>query len=378
MNCMKKLVCCAVLTVAFHATTARSLPDRDAPKVSDLIYGPAVVSTGSVFTVSLTASDPLGVESITFFASPNQGYFYPCSSQSTPFTLMNGTNFDGTWKVECFIEEGTPSQMYAFNYNCIDTAGHSAYELIRNGFEVSGGPAADYTAPEIKSIEVKGDSGTDPVVTAGTQVNVYLTITDVSGSGVDLDASYVKIHQSVGNMVPCSSDGFMLNSGSVTDGVFLASCTVPRDTPNGEYWLEVHVYDAQFNWAEQTVDDAFEVVGGAVPDHTPPKITQLTYTPAGGIQRGSPDGPLYVTAVVSDTESGVDYVNFEARESYTQALLCSGAMDLQQGGNSSAGTWAFSCVVPADAEVDFYTGSVFAFDKQNNEAMSSSGFQVLA
>jgi hypothetical protein len=352
----------AVLAISTHVQ-ATTFPDPNAPKIEGLVYGPKVVPTGSVFTVSLTASDPQGVDHVTFSAYPNEGWWIPCSDAKL-FTLVNGTALEGTWEAECPIPAGTPSQTYAFNYNCVDSEGHSTFKTFKDGFDVSGGPVAEYDAPVIEKISCA------EVVEAGTMLDVFLTIADASG--VDTVTSYVKVHETDGSFVPCSSEQFVQESGSPTEGVFRASCLVPADTPNGDYYLEVHVYDTQKNPAQQTVESAFEVVGGAAPDHIAPSITDITYSDS-TVEIGQ---TMSLTASISDLQSGVDYVNFQAREPYTQELLCDGPMHLQSG-DMTAGIWDFSCDVPAGSIIGYYTGAVYAFDNQNNEAMMTSSFSVI-
>lgn len=356
----------SLLAVALASSTVSSLAASKTrpPKIESISYGPAVVSTGSAFIATLTASDPLGVEQVTFSSYPNKGWWYPCS-ESKHFKMINGTTFDGTWQVECAIPAGTPNQMYAFNYNCIDTAGANTYETFKQGFQVTGGPDAEYTAPTIEKISC------DDTVTAGSMLDVFLTIRDESG--VETSMSYVKVHETTGNVVPCSSTEFVLESGVSTNGVFRASCLVPEGTPNGQYYLEVHVYDTQKNPAEQIVQDAFEVVGGAVPEIVPPTISNMKYANS-NVERGQ---TLSVTATVSDAQSGVNHVNYQAREPYSQELLCQGSMFLQSG-DSASGVWAFSCEVPLDIDFGYYSGSFNAFDNQNNQGMSSAGFNVVS
>lgn len=354
------------LAVSVGVGATDQLPDPKAPKVTDLTYGPDVVPTGSAFTVSLTASDPVGVDRVSFSAYPNQGWWYPCQDVKE-FKLVNGTALEGTWQAECPIAAGTPNQIYAFNYNVVATDGKNTYMTFKDGFGVSGGPEAEYEAPEILKVS------NDQTVNAGTMLDIYLTVSDVSG--VDTSMSYVNLHEAVGNYLPCSAVDFLLDSGTATDGVFKASCSIPADTPNGDYWFEVHVYDTQKNPAELRVDNAVEVVNGAAPDHTPPKISDMTYT-NDKVERGQ---VLSVTSTVSDegnNQSGIDYVKFQARESYTQALLCEGDMTLQTG-DMNRGQWTFSCEVPSDSMISYYTGAVYAFDNQNNEGMMSRGFSVV-
>jgi hypothetical protein len=173
-------------------------------------------------------------------------------------------------------------------------------------------------------------------------------------------------------MNPCAAKGFVLQSGTPTDGVFKASCLLPADTANGVYWFETHVYDKQNNYVELRVDDAFEVVGGATPDHVPPSITNMKYADS-TVERGA---MLSVTTTVTDLDAGVDFVNFQAAESYSETLLCRGAMHLESG-DMTSGVWAFSCEVPMDMEIANYGGSVYAFDNQNNQAMWTLGFNVI-
>jgi len=356
----QSLVLLSVLLVVTDSFDPR--PSND-PTVDSFTYGPSTVPVnngGGMFTATITVADPLGIDRVAFSATPEQGWWYPCPD-STEFTMINGTAIEGTWEVECPLSSDTPSQEYSIKYWAFDTAGNYATKTVQQGFAATGGPDADYDAPVIDSISCA------ETMSAGSMLDVYLAIEDASGVGSN---SYVKVHETDGNYFPCSATEFVLDSGTATDGVYRASCLVPVDTPNGEYYLEVHVYDTQNNPTEQIVDDAFEVVNGAVPDHTAPAIA-ITYA-EDAVYMGE---TLHVTASVSDAGSGVRNVNFEGKESYSQTSICKGPMTLQSG-DSAVGVWAFSCEVPHGVDSGVYEGDVYAFDNQNNQGKSSKSFTV--
>ncbi len=83
-----------------------------------------------------------------------------------------------------------------------------------------------------------------------------------------------------------------------------------------------------------------------------------------------------MTAHVSDADTGVNHVDFLAMDAYTSKKLCSGSMVLTSG-DYKDGTWSFGCVVPADAEYSTYSAQVHAYDNQNNQGYSTSGFNVV-
>lgn len=355
------LVSLLVLLVVVESSGPR--PSNE-PTVESFTYGPSRVAVddgGGVFTATLTVADPLGVDKVIFSARPEEGFWYPCPD-ATRFTMINGTAFEGTWEVECDLSSDTPTQDYSIMYAAYNTAGYDATKTVKSGFVATGGPAADYDAPVIDSVSCA------ETLAAGSMLDVYLAIKDASGVGSN---SYVKVHETNGNDVPCSATDFVLDSGTATDGVYRASCLVPAETPNGEYFLEVHVYDTQNNPTEQNVDDAFEVVNGAMPDSTPPAIA-ITYD-KNPVYLGD---TLHVTASVSDTGSGVrGDVTWNAKESYSQVSICKGPMTLQSGDYTN-GVWAFSCEVSHDVYAGVYEGAVYAYDNQNNQGHSYESFTV--
>jgi hypothetical protein len=334
---------------------------KTAPSI-ELSYGPKVVTAGNTFSVSLAASDPAGIDRVTFSATPNKGWYFPCS-EATQFSLVNGTVYDGMWMVECPTLADTPSQLYGFTYNCFNTMGDSVGDYIKTGFQVKGGPEAEYNPPVIESVTCS------ETVTAGSTLSIYLKITD--DSGVAGSTSYVQLHQTNGHVYFAATD-FVLDSGTTTDGTWVASTVVDSDIPNGQYWFEIHVYDTQNNPAQLNVQDGVEVVGGAEPDHIAPSIADFKYADT-TVEWGQ---TLYLSATISDQQSGIDYVNFAARESYSQTLCCEGPMTLKNGDKTS-GVWEFSCVVPSDIDIAYYEGAIYAYDNQNNEGYTTSSFQVV-
>ena len=101
----KSLILSATLATFCNASIVQSHPNKNDPTIEDFNYGPDVVPTGTSFKATLTASDPLGIDRVTFKAYPNNGFWYPCL-EVTNFSLVNGTVFDGVWQVECPIPAG--------------------------------------------------------------------------------------------------------------------------------------------------------------------------------------------------------------------------------------------------------------------------------
>ena len=337
---------------------------RDVIDVESFTYGPSSVQVNDgVFTASITVSSPNGINSVMFSSLPLQGWWMPCPDVKK-FELTNGTTYAGTWTASCGpFDESTPEQQYSIKYVATDTAKNDAYEIVKDGFTVMGGPIAEYDSPVLSKVTTGADT-----VTAGSTVDIYTTIQDASG--IDTTASYIQVRQ--GAYSPCVATGFTLVSGTATDGVYKASCALPTSTVNGEYELDLHVYDTQKNPAELVVEGAFAVEGGADVDTIPPKFADFTYAN----DKVSVGDTLTVTVTVSDDGSGVSDVHFVAKEPQLQTKICSGPMT-KQSGDETSGVWGYSCVIPDGTYMGVYTGEVYATDKQNNQGFTSKGFQVV-
>lgn len=334
--------------------------DKTGPIVSDFTYTKSV-EVESFFTASITLSDPFGVDRVSFNAYPVEGgWWYPC--QQSSFALVNGTVFDGTWGLNCFISSDTPSQNYAIAYTAYDTVGNSVSDSYRKGFAVIGGPVPESNPPVIKKVTFDED------VTAGTSFTASLTVTDESG----MQQGYMVVRSSVGSYAACTAEEMVLISGSAQEGVWTATCTIPSDAPNGGYWLEIHVHDTQKNPTDDFIHDAFTLHGGSTPDLVPPSIqsikiddTTVTYGQT-----------LHVTAQISDSQSGVNYVYFYAMQGYTSEQFCKENMKLTAG-DMSSGTWEISCEVPEGVEYAYFEASIMAYDNQNNVGFKTASFQVV-
>lgn len=334
--------------------------DKTAPVVSDFTYTKSV-EVGSSFSASITVSDSSGVDRVHFNSYPTQGgWWFPC--QDSTFALVNGTVFDGTWDINCFISSDTPSQNYAVAYSAYDTAGNSVSDSYRKGFSVTGGPVPESNSPVIQKVTYDTD------VAAGSIFTAYLSVTDDSG----MQQGYMNIHASVGSYMACTAEEMVLESGSATDGVWSASCTIPSDAPNGVYWLEIHVHDTQNNPTDDCIYHAITVQGGSNPDLTPPTIASIKIADT-TLSYGE---TLQVTAQISDAQTGINHVYFYAMQTYTGAQFCKQDMTLIDG-DMSAGTWEVSCEVPVGLEYAYWQASIMAYDNQNNVGFKTASFQIV-
>lgn len=338
--------------------------DTTPPVVQNFVYGPLPVTAGNKFSATLTASDESGISHIDFYAFSSGGWYYPCNSYSKPFALINGTNFDGTWGIECNIDSNAPNGYYDIKYAAYDTANNNAMKAYTRGMQIVGGATPEKEGPVIKQATYPSSSA------AGTAFTVDLAMTDSSG----VEDGYMVIRETVGKYVGCSTDNLVLKSGTATDGVWSFTCVMPSDAPNGEYYLEMHVNDVQNNPTDLYEYHAFNLYGGATPDRIVPSITKLTFDDT-TLTRGQ---TFQFTALIKDADTGVDHVNFWASEPYTQYQFCKESMTLISG-TAASGTWGLTCQVPDNNEIDYtyYTASVSAYDKQNNQGYATASFQVV-
>jgi hypothetical protein len=331
--------------------------DKSAPTVTNVNYDRKVVA-GTKLVTSLTAADESGVSRVNFNSYPSQGWWFPCTK---PFSLTNGTAFSGTWTVECDIPLETPNGQYGFSYDAYDTVGNHEFKQYRLGFDVVGGATPDYDPPVV----VKTSYPT--TFTAGGAYDVFLTLKDASG----VKDGYMVVRATTGYYSACTAYSITLDSGSMYDGVWKASCTIPTEAPNGEYWLEIHVNDNQKNPKDLFIYHAFNLSGGAKADLIPPSISNIAFSNSKP-KRGE---TIQITAKVSDAQTGVNRVDFWAKQPYAQVMFCRGPMSLANGDRSS-GTWSYTCTIPADAQISYHTANVEAYDNQNNLGYATAGFNI--
>jgi hypothetical protein len=269
---------------------------------------------------------------------------------------------EGTWTYECDISSDTPNGDYGFYYGCYDIYKNVANNRLQKKFTVTGGPSPDYQAPVITKTTYPSE------VSAGSTFTAYLTMTDnLSG----IDNGYMVVRETKGNYIGCTAYDIVLDSGTPTDGVWKASCFMKSSAPNGQYSLEIHVNDAQRNPAQSNIAQAFNLYNGATPDYIQPTVKNV----ATSTYHAHVGETVQVTAQISDSGCGVDYVTFQAMEPYTSKVICKGSMALKSG-SMSTGTWSSDCVIPSNVEYTVYSLQIYAYDNQNNLGYGTGSFYI--
>jgi hypothetical protein len=347
--------------VAFATLTSSVLAgDTTKPTVESFTYSQSVTA-GSKFVATMTAYDASGVDHVIMNIFPTKGIWYPCTSTNL-FSLVNGTAVEGTWVYECDISSDTPNGDYGFYYGCYDIYQNEANNRLKKTFTVTGGPAPDYQAPVITKTNYPTE------VSAGSTFSILLSVTDNS---CGVDNGYMVVRETKGNYIGCTAGEIVLDSGTPTDGVWKASCFIESSAPNGEYYLEIHVNDAQNNPAELTLYHAINVSNGATPDYIAPAIKNIVPSNVHA-HRGE---IVQISAQVADSASGVNHVKFQAMNQYTSTVICKGDMALKSG-DLTSGSWTFDCAIPMTAEYTSYNAQVYAYDNQNNQGYATGVFYV--
>jgi serine protease len=204
--------------------------DTTPPTIQSLSSSPNPINAGGteVIRAHVTDSDS-GVRYVWIDYKPSNG-----SGLSTNMALVSGTSQDGIWQLSISISTFAPSGTWTIeSVSAEDVANNDVYidapNPLLNGaaFSVIGGPNADATPPVIQSLS----SSPNPV-NAGAITTIRAHVTD-SGGGV----RYVWI-----DYKPSNGSGLSTNmtfvSGSLQDGIWQLSLSIPISAPPGKWTIE--------------------------------------------------------------------------------------------------------------------------------------------
>lgn len=204
----------------------------------------------------------------------------------------------------------------------------------------------DDVAPSLASFTVTPAAVN--VSTAAQTVTFSGRVTD-AGSGVGL--FYVKASSTtpVGPFAECTSGSPA--SGTVNDGTFTCTVTIPRGAANGDWQLLVILLDAAGNQRQIGPADLAAAgfankitVTSPSPDQTPPSFTSLSVTPAAvDVRTGAKT--VTATARLTDANSGVARFDFAlVAPNGASSIACFAASPAT--GTVNDGEWSCTVTVP--------------------------------
>jgi uncharacterized protein YjdB len=171
----------------------------------------------------------------------------------------------------------------------------------------------------------------------------------VTDAGVGVALFYVKATSSTGPYLECSSG--TPQSGTIHDGTFGCSVTVPKGASPGDWKLFVVAIDSASN--QQALNDTDLAAAGftskftvtsATPDRTPPTFTSLTASPTSvDVRTGSKT--VTGTAHLTDDNSGVARFDFVLVAPDSSTVSCTATAPTT--GTVNDGDWSCTLTIPA-------------------------------
>ena len=238
---MKRAIKFCVLTCALVAVAAACAPttgvvDTTKPQVLSVTVTPAEVAPGQQFTVSVYATDNIGVTGVTVLA---RGSGLPMSWCGGAALRTSGSTQIGTWERTCTVPAVVNGGTYQINSavadarNNITVIGDSATPTPTSGHFTVTGATNDHDAPAVQSVTVSPSS-----VLAGAAITISAHITDATG------VKAVAFQPRRNGATPgfCIVNAVLV-SGTATDGVWEKTCTVPAGTVVGSYTVNTAVSD---------------------------------------------------------------------------------------------------------------------------------------
>ncbi|WP_024286025.1 DUF4214 domain-containing protein [Cellulomonas sp. KRMCY2] len=154
-----------------------------------------------------------------------------------------------------------------------------------------------------------------------------------------------------------------LTSGTVRDGVWSLSCTVPALALSGPHEVLGFAYDIAGNWGHGTpmvgdpVRGTFTVIGGREP--SVPVVSSVTVSPA-VVAPGEP----YVISADITSDVGMTTVQLVSALDGAEGVeaLCTTETATLTAGTATDGTWSLSCTAPAQVLSGSYTVTAYGWD----------------
>jgi hypothetical protein len=206
--------------------------DVTPPTVTSTSVSSSTVSPGDSITISVGATDGIGVENVKVTVRDPNGI--PADWCDKYASLSSGSSLNGTWSTSCTVAADAIGGTYEVEIVASDAAGNATPSTVLAYFTVE----LDTTGPTITNETATPGSGP-----AGSTFTVSFTASDTSGVA---SASV----GSIDGVITC-------NSASPSGSSWDATCTVDALAPGGVYTITISVSDTLGNDSSTTV--SFEV-----------------------------------------------------------------------------------------------------------------------
>ncbi len=315
----------------------------------------------TTLTLTIPLQDASGVAGLQSAALWREASFDYIALTCTPLTLLSGDAFDGTWQTECTVPDDLENGSYEILLSPEDSLGNVGYDETGQFVDITGS-AVDNQAPVLSGTPTIDPAAVD--VSGGDQTVVLtLPLQDVSG------ISFVSVtfgRSGSGSFSSCSET---LVSGTTTDGVWEAVCTIAATTAPGDWSVSVYASDTAGNAASLPTGLTLTVTGG---DSEPPVLAgPVTVSPT-TLDLSASETTLTLTLPLQDA-SGVARLRstYLATTGSFRSISCAPLTLLS--GDAFDGTWQTECTVSTDLPEDTYEVAVSPEDSLGNQSLYYTG-----
>ncbi|MGM7668595.1 S-layer homology domain-containing protein [Microbacterium sp. A93] len=332
---------------AVAGTTA----DTAAPVVDGLTVTPSTVDLTdgpSQATLRVHITDETGTEAPLFWVNHSLTG-QPLETMDTAPELVEGTVQDGVWELVVLIPTDVPNgtwHVMATAYADVLDNQDGDHRDAFTTFTVTGGTVTDLDAPVVGS--VTATPHTLDLTTGPRELTVRARVTDESGTFIP----YMTV-ESQDVRVPQQLIDLEQTSGTLKDGWWTGTVTLPADSPNGAWTARVTApYDINHNyWGDLNSSEVtFDVTGSTRTDYEAPVVQNQAVTPAAwNLEDG--DAIITVTADLSDPagtrEAGL-FFSSEKDDVTGEPFAFQSSMELVSG-TAERGTWRGQFTIPEGA-----------------------------
>jgi hypothetical protein len=354
----------------FASTPLFAACDTTAPVLTGFNVGPPTIDTTTSsqdVTCSMTMTDDLsGVAFMTCQLAPPAGVVEKIPPYCIAFAPNSGTPRNGVWSCVITLPRYSPSGVWTIRQALAkDTVGnaivYTASQLAALGYPSSLTVTSDPdTLPPVQTAISLSPGSLD--VSSGPQnLTCNMTVTD-NKSGVHLSVCAI-FSPSTSQKLGC--EAFAPSSGTIMNGVFSCSVTVPQYAEAGDWTSQGASEDFALNDPVNAGPPITSVaVTSANPDTEVPTLTSFDFNPK-SVSDGTGLQQVVCTVVATDSLAGVDTAICRLTSPVNHASLSCTAT-APSSGTRNNGTFQCSLSVPQYAAAGSGTWEVNLTDLAGN------------